>query len=143
MTESPPGAEAPYRRGMTVPYRGRRLIKNVKLYLAQLCSNPVHATAAAVHINRNTVSKIIKEEVDASSSRRGRKAASLDSMDKSQIYGIVHQYFLRNEPPTVKKLLATVKQELGDRFHTERSSCSDSSVSLDFDLAGRMAVTCT
>jgi len=32
------------------------------------------------------------------------------------VHGIVHEYLLRNEPPTVKKLLGTVKERLGDRF---------------------------
>ena len=32
------------------------------------------------------------------------------------VHGIVHEYLLRNEPPTVTKLLGTVKERLGDRF---------------------------
>jgi hypothetical protein len=55
-------AMSPVRAGGSIPKPARRIIKNVHLYLSQVCSNPTIATAAAMHLSRKTITKIINED---------------------------------------------------------------------------------
>lgn len=105
-----------------IPFLLQRMIKNAYLYFSQYCNNPYSATSAATHVGRKVVSRISKQDLGGkvhATKRKGRKAAQVDEFDKSIIRRIVHEYYRRNEPPTVRKLLATVKE----RF-TENGTCT-------------------
>lgn len=114
---SHPDAKAPVQTGGVMDSQFRQTVINVKLYLATIASNPVTATAAACKLDRHTVSKIIREGPKPAKHRRTRKKlVELDDMDKANIVNIVHGFFRRKEYPTVKTMLAKVKEELKERF---------------------------
>ena len=127
LTQRHPQGTSPCKGCATVSRPLRRAFLKVHWYLSAICQNPTSTGAAALGVHHTTLARVIRAGTKGDSSYRVRAGlantvAAVDGFSKSTIHQIVHDFFARNEPPTVENILRKVKEEMRADFPYGRTT---------------------